>query len=434
MTGLANRSKFIDQLEQSLRRIKRSRDGVAVLLIDMDEFKAINDSLGHPAGDRLICEVAERLVSNTRETDCVARLGGDEFAILQSPASRGEDVSALAERLLNALDRPFDINGQCVQAVISIGVALAPNDGTTAEQLVKHADLALHRAKADGRGCCRFFEAKMDHRIRLRRQTVVDLMAAIDNNEFEVYYQPLIDAHSGKLMCFEALLRWNHPTRGQVPPDEFLQVAEDTGIIESIGAWVIRQACSDAVNWPEEINVAVNVSALQFRDNGLIHSIYQVLADTGLSPNRLELEIVESIVLRDSTEVIHALNQLHRRGIKIVMDDFGTGYSSLSYLRTFPFDKIKLDKSFVQDAVNCEDALAIVQAVATLGKCLGMELTAEGVETQQQLDCVVAEGYGRIQGFLYDKPKPFSHIRFDYGEATFSNGGNTGNVGEQVVD
>lgn len=410
LTGLSNRTRFNERLDHAIKCIARTNESAAVLVIDLDGFKGVNDSLGHPAGDELIRGVARRLESNVRETDCVARLGGDEFAILQSPIRDGSDVSVLVERLFRVLEEPFDIEGNRVQVGMSCGIAVAPQDGNSASELLKQADLALYRAKGDGRSCYRFFKEEMDQRVKERRRLAGEIQEAIDERQFELFYQPLMAAGSSRVVCYEALLRWNHPKRGLLSPCDFLAVAEDTGLTAPIGTWVIQQACRDATLMPGDVSVAVNVSALQFRRNGLLTTIYDSLAETGLAPSRLELEIVESVVLRDSNAVVHALDQLHSLGVKIAMDDFGTGYSSLSYLRMFPFDKIKLDRSFVQDAPNCADALAIIRAVAMLGRCLGLELTAEGVETVDQLDCVVAEGYDRVQGFYYARPMPLSRV------------------------
>lgn len=417
LTGLANRTKFNERLDHALKFAKRNKAGAAILLIDLDCFKAVNDTLGHPAGDQLICGVANRLAEVVRDTDCIARLGGDEFAVLLSPAPNAESVSALIERLYAAIDEPFEIEERKVQAKMSLGAAVAPYGSSNPEQLLKHADLALYRAKSDGRGCYRFFEEEMDERIKRRHQIATELQLALEQDQFEIHYQPLFDATTAKMTCLEALIRWNHPERGLLFPGDFLDVAEDTGLIAGIGQWVTRQACADAQTWPEEINVAINVSAIEFSRSNLMSTIYDTLSETGLAPERVELEIVESVILRDSSEVIHALDQLASLGVKIVMDDFGTGYSSLSYLRTFPFDKIKLDRSFVQDAVDNEDALAIVRAVATLGKCLGLELTAEGVETKEQLDLVISEGYGSIQGYYYGRPQPLKTIDFAVGNS-----------------
>lgn len=410
LTGLPNRVRFQERLDQALGRVRRSHNGIALLLVDLDGFKEVNDTLGHPAGDQLIQGVADRLASMTRETDCVARLGGDEFAIVQVPVANADEASVLADRLLDHMQPPFVIDGNAIQAQMSIGIAIAPQDGTSVDEMFKHADLALYRAKADGKSCYRFFEKEMDRRIVEKRQLVAEIRRAVRENEFELFYQPIMDVETERPCCFEALLRWRHPKRGILPPSEFLSVAESSGLIATIGEWAMRQACIDAGNWPDDISVAVNVSAIQFLQGRLLSTVQRTLRESGINPSRLELEIVESIVLKDSSEVVHVLDQLNSLGVRIVMDDFGTGYSSLSYLKNFPFNKLKLDRSFVQDLVGCSDALAIIRAVATLGECLGLELTAEGVETPEQLAAVKAEGYERIQGFLFARPMPIHEL------------------------
>lgn len=407
LTGLSNRTRFSEQLDHALARINRKNDvGASIMLIDLDCFKGVNDTLGHPGGDQLVKGVARRLEAVVRETDCVARLGGDEFAILQTPVNGGEGGSSLAKRLFEAMEEPFDIDGNRVQVGMSCGISLAPQDGTNATDLMRNADLALYRAKADGRNCFRYFEEEMDRRIRHRREIAGQLKQAIEAGQLELYYQPILDAKSGEISSMEGLLRWNHPKRGVLAPGEFLAVAEETGLTGPIGKWVIEQACSDAIKFPDGVSVAVNISAVQFDRNNLLTSVRDSLTRSGLAPSRLTLEIVESVVLQKSDIVVHTLDQLHTMGVRIAMDDFGTGYSSLSYLRMFPFDRIKLDRSFVRDAPGCGESMAIIQAVAMLGKCLNLELTAEGVETQEHLDSVLEAGYDSTQGYFHARPMP----------------------------
>ena len=412
LTGLANRTKFNERLEHALARASGNQnEAPAVLLIDLDSFKAVNDSLGHQAGDQLVRAVAKRLEAAVRETDCVARLGGDEFAILQStPNVGGEDVSSRAKTLFGLMQEPFEIDGNRLPIRMSCGIAISPQDGNTATELMKHADLALYRAKAEGRNCYRFFEEDMDRQTRQRRLIAGELKQAIAENQFVLYYQPIVDAATGNVASYEALIRWNHPERGVLPPFEFLPVAEHTGLIGPMGKWVVEQACADALQFPDEVGVAVNVSAIQFSRNSLLTTVHESLSRTGLRPSRLKLEIVESVVLRNSESVIRTLDQLHELGVKIAMDDFGTGYSSLSNLRMFPFDCVKLDRSFVRDAPDCQESMGIIQVVAMLGQCLNLELTAEGVETKAHLDCVIDAGFDNTQGYYHARPMPLEDV------------------------
>jgi diguanylate cyclase (GGDEF)-like protein len=408
LTGLPNRLHFRERAEEALPLLRRGED-FAVLCIDLDHFKEVNDTLGHPAGDKLLKLVADRLRQNVRETDILARVGGDEFAVVQTMLQRPEEVTVLASRIIEVLSEPYEVDSQEVVVGASIGVAIAPGDGDDPDQLLKNADMALHRAKADGRGMFRFFEAEMDARLQARRRLEMELRKAVTQNEFEVYYQPIVDLKDNRVTSFEALVRWNHPERGLVMPDEFISAAEKLGLIGPIGEWVLHQACADAATWPRDIRVAVNLSPLQFRKT-LVPSVVQSLATAGLCASRLELEITESVVLQNNEATMSMLRQLHDIGVRISMDDFGTGYSSLSYLHSFPFDKIKIDRLFVSDLDANSDCAAIVRAVAGLGKTLGMKTTAEGVETCEQLDWLRSEGCTEVQGYLFSRPQPARNL------------------------
>jgi diguanylate cyclase (GGDEF)-like protein len=408
LTGLPNRLHFRERTEEALPLLRRGED-FAILCIDLDHFKEVNDTLGHPSGDKLLKLVADRLRQNVRETDILARLGGDEFAVVQTMLQQPEEVTVLASRIIEVLSEPYEVDGQEIIVGASIGVAIAPGDGDDADQLLKNADMALYRAKADGRGMFHFFEAEMDARLQARRKLEMEVRKAVTQNEFEVYYQPIVDLKDNQVTAFEALVRWNHPERGLVMPDEFISVAEKLGLIGPIGEWVLHQACADAAAWPRDIRVAVNLSPLQFRKT-LVPSVVQSLASAGLCASRLELEITESVVLQNNEATMSMLRQLHEIGVRISMDDFGTGYSSLSYLHSFPFDKIKIDRLFVSDLDANSDCAAIVRAVAGLGKTLGMKTTAEGVETRQQLDWLRSEGCTEVQGYLFSRPQPARNL------------------------
>ena len=405
LTDLPNRVLFRNRMHQALARVQRG-DHAAVLCLDIDRFKSVNDTLGHPVGDMLLRAVAERLRGCIRETDTVARLGGDEFAILQVGADQPSGASGLARRIVDVLSEPYDLGGHHVVVGTSIGVALAPTDATDVDELLKNADLALYRAKAEGRARYRFFEREMDARVQDRRLLEVDLRKALSAGEFELYYQPLMNLERNEVSGFEALIRWHHPERGMVSPADFIPFAEEIGLIVPIGEWVLREACSQAANWPTEIKLAVNLSPAQFRTRTLVSTVVRALAASGLAASRLELEITESVLLRDDEANLGTLHQLRRLGVRISLDDFGTGYSSLSYLRSFPFDKIKIDQSFVRELSSRSDCAAIVEAVATLGRTLGMATTAEGVETREQLDELRSKGCTEAQGYLFSRPRP----------------------------
>lgn len=408
LTSLPNRLYFRERTEEALPLLKRGKS-FAVLCIDLDHFKEVNDTLGHPSGDQLLKLVANRLQQTVRDSDILARLGGDEFAIVQTEVHRPEEVTAQASRIVEVLGEPYEIDGQEVVVGASIGIAVAPVDGDNPDLLLKNADMALYRAKADGRGMFRFFEAEMDARLQSRRKLEVELRRAVAQAEFEIYYQPIVDLKDNQVTAFEALVRWNHPERGLVAPNEFIPVAEDIGLICPIGEWVLRQACAEATTWAGHIRVAVNLSPAQFRKT-LVPTVVRVLAATGLHPDRLELEITESVLLQDSETTMSILRQLHEIGVRISMDDFGTGYSSLSYLQSFPFDKIKIDRLFVTDLETRSDCAAIVRAVAGLGRSLGIRTTAEGVETREQLEWLRSEACTEAQGYYFSRPRPAKEI------------------------
>ena len=410
LTGLPNRVKLGERLDAALAQAGRGI-GSAVLCLDLDRFKSVNDTLGHPVGDALLQLVAERLGACVREVDTVARLGGDEFAVLQAGAACAEDVARLAERILRTVGEPYEVAGHSIMVGISIGIAMAPTDGMSPEKLMRNADTALGRAKTDGRGRFCFFEAEMDARLQARRAMELDLRRALAAEEFELFFQPLVDLKRDRVSGFEALLRWHHPERGLVPPTEFIPVAEETGLIVPLGAWVLERACVEAAGWADGLKVAVNLSPVQFRDQALVTMVTEALTQSGLSPDRLELEITESVLLHDSEGNLATLQALRTIGVSISMDDFGTGYSSLSYLRSFPFDKIKIDRSFVGDLPGA-DSGCIVRAVAGLGTSLGMVTTAEGVETAAQLAQLRTEGCTEAQGYFFSPPRPSDEIPF----------------------
>jgi diguanylate cyclase (GGDEF)-like protein len=409
LTRLPNRVLFQERLEQAIDLLGRGT-GCAILCLDLDHFKLVNDTLGHPIGDGLLQAAAERLQACVREVDTLARLGGDEFAIIQLGLERPEDAALLAGRILTAFSEPFQIDGHQIVIGASVGVAMAPADGTLAEKLLKHADIALYLAKTEGRNMVRFFEPHMDARIQQRRMLELDLRGAIIRNEFELYYQPLVDLDVDTVTGFEALLRWNHPVRGLISPAEFIPLAEETGMIVAIGEWALRTACSEATTWPAHITLAVNLSPVQFKKGNLVSIVKAALAASGLPANRLELEITESVLLQDTVGTLAALHELRGMGVAVALDDFGTGFSSLSYLRNFPFDKIKIDQSFVRDLVKDREAIAIIRAVTSLGHNLRMKTTAEGVETVEQLNTLREEGCTEVQGYFFSHPKPASEL------------------------
>jgi diguanylate cyclase (GGDEF)-like protein/PAS domain S-box-containing protein len=406
LTGLPNRNLLRQHMDEILLHTRRSAEKVAVLVLGLDNFKAVNDTLGHGIGDKLLRGVAKRLRSTLREEDTLARLNSDEFAIVQSGLARPEDAVILAKRLLEAIADPYLLDGHSVVISASIGIAMAPGDGDESEKLLKSADMALSRAKNDSRGTFSFFEAGMDARAQSRRKIELDLRDAIQNDVLRPYYQPLICLSSGRITGFEALVRWPDPERGMVSPAEFIPVAEETGLINGLGGLMLRRACMDAALWPDDVHVAVNLSPLQFRTGNLLSIVMDALKQSGLPAKRLELEITETLLLEKSSQVLATLHALRALGVRISMDDFGTGYSSLSYLRSFPFDKIKIDQSFVRDLGSNRDAQAIVRSIISLGKGLGVTITAEGVETEAELSCLRAEGCHEGQGFLFSRARP----------------------------
>jgi diguanylate cyclase (GGDEF)-like protein len=409
LTGLANRLLLRERLEIVLVEVRRG-ESVAVLCVDLDHFKAVNDSLGHPIGDDLLKQAAGRLRRCVRETDFIARTSGDEFAIIQLGEAEPAGATSLATRVIEALSAPYEIEGHPVMVGASIGIAVAPSDGTEADQLIKHADMALYRAKSEGRGIYRFFEPEMDKRMHARRQLELDLRDALNRREFELHYQPILDLGSNEVRGLEALIRWNHPKLGMIPPADFIPLAEETGLIVPIGEWVLREACAEARRWPDHVEIAVNVSPIQFKNAGLVKSVFSALAGAGLPANRLELEITETILLQDSADTLAMLHQLRALGVRIAMDDFGTGYSSLSYFRSFPFDKIKIDRSFIQGLGEGNSSLAILRAIASLAENLSITTTVEGVETEEQLAKVRTEGITQVQGFLVSPPRPAGEL------------------------
>jgi diguanylate cyclase (GGDEF)-like protein len=404
LTDLPNRTLFGAQLEAALRWLKRDEQ-LAVLFLDLDNFKNINDTLGHQIGDALLRTVAERLRGCIRETDEIARLGGDEFVIVQTKVGGPGDVAQFARRVRETIMQPYELDDHYVVVDTSIGIAMAPGDGTTCDELIKNADLALYGAKASGRGTYHFFEQAMDEKMMARHALELDLRRALVNGEFEVHYQPLVNLERDRISACEALLRWNHPVRGLVGPDTFIPVAEESGLITRIGDWVIRTACEEAATWPEDITLAINISPAQFRNENLISVVTHALATSGLAAERLELEITEAILLEQTEATLDTLNRLRDFGIRIAMDDFGTGYSSLSYLQKFPFDKIKIDGSFVNALSDAPESTAVIRAVTGLASSFRMVTTAEGVETEEQLALIRSLGCTEMQGYLFSKAR-----------------------------
>ena len=403
LTNLPNRLLFQEQLDVALRQATHRNGELAVLCLDLDNFKIINDTLGHPIGDELLKVVGKR-VREIADQSVVARLGGDEFAILLTDETQKLRPEFMARSIIDAVCQPVEIDGHQLVIGGSIGIALAPADSNNADDLMKHADLALYKSKEGGRGTFRFFETQMDEQAQERRALEMDMRSGLKNGEFELYFQPLFDLSKNAFCGFEALIRWNHPTRGQISPLDFIPVAEETGLIIPIGEWVIHEGCRHARDWPDNIRVAVNVSTVQFRSPGLVAIVMQALAATGLAPNRLEIEITESIFLDSTDAILDLLHGLRALGVRIALDDFGTGYSSLSYLRSFPFDKIKIDRSFIMELIEDKDAGAVVRAITDLAGALGMETTAEGVEEVGQVEALREHGCTNVQGYLFSKP------------------------------
>jgi diguanylate cyclase (GGDEF)-like protein len=409
LTDLPNRVLLRQRLANAIDTLGAGQQ-LAVFYLDLDNFKGINDTLGHQFGDALLKTVAARLLGCVDAKVTVARVGGDEFAIILSGFMQISDAAILAQRIGEALREPCEISGHAVQADTSIGIAVAPDDGNEPDELLKNADLALYRAKADGRGTYRFFEPEMDAIIKARRALESELRTALVEGQFILHYQPILNLKDNAISCCEALVRWLHPQRGLIPPASFIPVAEEIGLIIPLGEWVLRKACADAVHWPADVKVAVNLSPIQMGSANLVPTVINALASSGLPASRLELEITESVMMQNTEATLAALHRLRELGVKISMDDFGTGFSALSYLRQFPFDKLKIDRCFISDLSNDIDALAIVRAVTSMAKSLRMITTAEGVETSDQLAQVRLLGCSEVQGFFISRPQPIEKI------------------------
>jgi diguanylate cyclase (GGDEF)-like protein len=409
LTGLPNRALLSERLHHALTRAN-ANEMVAALVLDLDQFKNVNDTLGHPVGDKLLQNVADRLRPLVGEADTIARMGGDEFAIVQIGLKEAGEAEALAGRIIAALSEPFEIDGHQLIIGTSIGIALGPKDAPSAERLMRNADLALYRAKGNGRGAFCFFKPDMDVQMQARRVMEYDLRQALTAGLFELYYQPLVNLPNNRICGFEALVRWHHPEKGMIMPEAFIPLAEEIGLIVPLGEWIIREACATAAQWPDDLKVAVNVSPAQFREPGLAQVVVSALAASGLSARRLELEITESARLMENDATLALLHQLRELGVRIATDDFGTGYSSLSHLQSFPFDKIKIDRSFVRNIAKSASSLNIVRAVAALARGLGIASTAEGVEDKEQLATITSEGCTEMQGYLLSRPLPARDI------------------------
>ena len=418
LTGLANRNQFRERINGMLAAMHKGKNHIAIHLIDLDRFKTINDTLGHPIGDKLLKEVASRLKTVIRPGDMITRFGGDEFVVLQVGTERYQDAKWLAQRLARTLKDPFEIDGHRIDIGASIGIAMAPMDGVDADQLLKKADMALYAAKNGGGGDHRFFALEMEEAAQERRALELDLREALASDQFQLYFQPLVDLRTGRVTTCEALMRWKHPTRGMVPPAVFIPIAEETGLIITLGEWALQRACAEAANWPKSVKVAVNLSPVQFRDRGLALHVVSALAKSGLPAQRLELEVTERLLLEDSDGTLAAMEQLKNLGVSISLDDFGTGYSSLNYLRKFPFQKIKIDQSFIQGLGEERDAQAIIGAVAGLGASLDKTVVAEGIETEEQMRQVKAHGCHEGQGHLFGAPMSAETIQARLAEST----------------
>jgi diguanylate cyclase (GGDEF)-like protein/PAS domain S-box-containing protein len=419
LTDLPNRVLLRERLDHELKRVKRG-ECLAVLCLDLDRFKGVNDALGHSLGDELLKLVSARLRGCTRGVDTVARLGGDEFAIIMTQMQKPTDAAMLAKRIRDVITKPYQIDGHQIVTDISIGISVAPVDAIVPDPLLRNADMALYGAKGDGRGTFRFFEPEMNTRMKVRRELEMDLRKALAGKEFELHYQPLVNLQTNGINAFEALLRWNHPKRGPLSPGEFISLAEETRLIVPLGEWVLNTACAEAVNWPDHIKVAVNLSPAQLSNHNLLTMVTAALATSGMPANKLQLEITETVLLQNMFAILATLHELRRMGVQIAIDDFGTRFSSL---RSFPFDKIKIDRSFIQDISNGAEPLAIVNAVAGLAKSLNMTSTAEGVETQQQLEALRSIGCTEMQGCLFSRARPASEIRQFFSEPSLAEAG-----------
>src|ERR1039457_4324538 len=409
LTDLANRTQFGEQLDQALKRVGRG-EHFAVLYLDLDNFKFVNDTLGHMSGDELLKAVAGRLQNCVRKLDALARLGGDEFGIIQAAVEQPSDVAYLAARIQEAFKEQYDIAGHRIIVEASIGIAMSPDNGVEAEQLLKNADLAMYQAKANGRGTFCFFEREMDARVKARSALEFELRQAIMCNQFELFYQPVVNLQDSTITSFEALLRWHHPERGLISPTEFISIAEETGLINQLGEWVLRTACAEAMTWPDNIKIAVNVSPVQFNNQALVLTVIGALAASGLPARRLELEITETAIIHDEEATLSKISQLREMGVQISLDDFGTGYSSLSYLHRLPFDKIKIDQSFIKNVADDDNSLAILQAITMVVNTRNVITVAEGVETEQQRELLRMLGCSEMQGYLFSHPVPVQDL------------------------
>jgi diguanylate cyclase (GGDEF)-like protein len=409
LTGMPNRMLFIEHLEQELDRVRRGSEGIAVLFLDLDGFKIINDSFGHAVGDQLLLECGKRMRATIRGTDTLARLGGDEFAIIQTDVTVAHQAALLAQRLIDEVKRPFEIEGLHVRVGVSVGIALAPENGSATEDLMRLADIAMYRAKHAGRGRFAFFEQRMDESLRMRKVVEDNLRAAIDTDQLRLLYQPQVSPDGRRIVGVEALVRWHHPELGIIPPLQFITLAEERGLIVPLGAWVLKRACLDALAWGD-LTVAVNVSAAQFKQKDFVTSVKRVLDETGIDPGRVELELTESVLIDDADNAEEAMINLRGMGLKLALDDFGTGYSSLIYLRRFAFDKIKIDKSFLEAMEMTGESAILVHSVVHLGRALGLTVTAEGVETAEQHRFLQAVGCHLLQGYLFSRPVPAEAI------------------------
>jgi diguanylate cyclase (GGDEF)-like protein len=411
LTGLANRAEFNARLNDACTRVRNGVETVSLLLLDLDKFKAVNDTLGHPIGDQLLIEVGARLRSTLRDTDMLARLGGDEFAIIQAGgAPQAEGAIALAQRIISVIMQPFDLGGHRVSIGASIGIVLAPEHGVDPEPLLTAADLALYEAKSNGRNDYRMFEARMFEAARTQKWAEIELREAIARQQFELFYQPVVDVRRHLMCGVEALIRWRHPAKGLVGPDQFIPLAESSGLIAPLGDWIIRQACADAARLPDHVKVAINVSAVQFRRGNLFDVISEALRDAGLPPERIELELTETSHLENQETILANMLRLKGLGVAMALDDFGQGYSSMNYLTNFPFDKIKIDKSFTQGALDRNDCAAVVASTLALSRGLGIVTTAEGVENEQQFDYMRSAGVDLVQGWLFGRPVPLAEF------------------------
>jgi diguanylate cyclase (GGDEF)-like protein len=413
LTGLANRAEFNEKLEEASKRLKRGGAAITVMMLDLDRFKSVNDMYGHPAGDELLVEVGRRLKSTLRETDLLARLGGDEFAILQEggPAQH-EGAIALALRILTAISEPFDLGGFEVNIGTSVGIAMAPEHGTEPEELLKSADLALYTAKTQGRSDYRIYQPGMLEDATSQQLAESELRDAIAEERFELHYQPVVDVATRQICGVEALVRWRHPDKGLVGPDQFIPLAESTGLIAPIGEWILQRACADAAKWPAHIRLAINISAVQFKKGNLFEIILCALVESGLEPERLELEITETSLLENQEAHLATIRQLKNLGVTLALDDFGTGYSSVTYLTNFPFDKIKIDRTFTHGVLERRDYAAVVSSVLTLAKGLDKVTTVEGIETEQQFEYMRQAGVDLAQGYLFSPAVPASELDF----------------------